>query len=216
MALGMKRGVTAVGRRIACVAIGVAAGCSVGSSPGEGDAGTADAAPAGLTIEWESRPENIPGAGPSDSFISAAELRLADLRVVGDAGPLALGAVTLAWAAEVSPAERVVDDAPSGLYSRCLFDLSSYEISGTVEVDDVEHPFTIRDTTPIAVSFAYSIMLPPGGQAEIPVRVAIGRLVGAVEFAQVPLQDGRYVIEPGSPQLERVRDELDEVFDTSD
>lgn len=187
---------------------------------GEGDDTRPDGdVPTGLTITWESKPEQIPGAGSSGIRIERATFRLANLRIVGDAGPQTLAALTLEWSAGVAPADLPVAGAPSGLYSRCIFDLApagtayAYELVGTVQINDMTRPFTIRDTGTTAISIEYSIMLPPGSEAEIPIEVDIDQIVDAVDFAQVPFQDGRYLIDDGSAQLTVVRNELAIAFD---
>ena len=173
--------------------------------------------PSGLTIEWESRPETIPGQSSSGIRIEAAVFRLANLRVVGDAGPLALGELALEWSTDRSPTDLILADAPSGLYSRCLFDLVSpgdfaYEVTGTVDEDEQATPFTIRDRETASISIDYSIMLAAGGEATVPITVEIDELVNAVDFTQVPKQAGQLIIEDGSPQLARVRLELARAF----
>jgi hypothetical protein len=198
-----------------------ATGCPGGGGGGDDDEPPIDGNPmAGLTVAWDSKPETIPGDGPSNTRVERAVFRIANLRVVGDAGPLTVGAATLEWAAGTTPAALALADAPSGLYSRCVFDLSgapyAYEITGTVRDGDTMTPFTIRDTQSTAIAVDYGVMLPPGGSAEVRIDVDIARLVGVVDFSQVPLQGGQYLVEDGSPQLVRVRDELDQTFDSED
>ncbi|MBA3822223.1 MAG: hypothetical protein H0X17_25280 [Deltaproteobacteria bacterium] len=192
-------------------------GCP-GDDGGPTDAGDANDANdandgAGLAITWESRPDTIPGDTSSGNTIASAMFRLENLRVVGDAGPLTVGALTLQWAAGVVPAAVTVEQAPPGLYSRLLFDLApgptgfAYEITGTVEVNGASRPFTIRDRAARSLSLDYSITLPPGGRATIPVRVESDRLVEAIDFDPLPFANGRYLVEDDAT-LAAVRAEL--------
>lgn len=181
-----------------------------------------DAGPSGLTLIWESRPEKIPDEPGQSPRVLSATFNASNVRVVGDAGPVTAGALVLAWAAETQPSDLRFADAPSGLYSRCLFDLVpptggyAYEITGTVTLNSTPTPFVIRDrgTTPITINF--SEMLAPGGEATVRVRVRIADLVSAVDFSQVMPQNGTLVVEDGSPQLANVRNELADTFDTDD
>lgn len=194
------------------------AGCGIGGLGGGGDdEPPPDGKPSGLTVRWEVQPENIPGDGESGARIERVVFRLANLRVVGDTGPLQLGAVTLEWATGVSPTDIVLGEAPSGLYSRCLFEIAptsdyAYEILGTIDDNGEAIPFTIRDRGTASILVDYSIMLPPGGEAEIPIRAHADDLVDAVDFGGVTKLDGRYLVEDGSPQLAPVRVELARAF----
>jgi hypothetical protein len=173
----------------------------------------------GLTLRWQSRPEHIPS---DDSRIVRAAFQLSNLRVVGDAGPVGFGERALEWARDVEPEVTSAPEAPSGLYARCLFELVApnggyaYEIEGTVERDDDEVPFTIRDrgTSPISIDF--SKMLAAGGEARVEIEVGIEKLISAVDFADVPLQNGRLIVEEGGTQLPRVRLQLASTFEVED
>jgi hypothetical protein len=169
----------------------------------------------GLIITWESRPRVIPSEPSSDATIERASFRQDDLRLVGDAGTIKLDRDELEWARGITPTALPVAGAVPGLYSRLLFELEgdddvgreeyAYEITGTVKVNDSFEPFTIRDTGELTMTLDFSVMLPVGGDATIPVRVEIDKIVDAVDFAQVGKQDGRYLVENGSPQLAAVR-----------
>jgi hypothetical protein len=194
---------------VAAVAMG-ASGCQADDTTTPPDSG------GGLSIEWNSRPTTIPSQPSSDVTIDRVVLRLDDLRVVGDAGIFPVDREWLEWSRGIVPTPAPVMGALPGLYSRLLFELDgdtddgeikyAYEIIGTVKVTDSFRPFTIRDTSDLNLSFDFSIMLPAGDSAVIPVRVEIDKIVNVVNFGSVPMQDGRYLLDGSSSQISTVRD----------
>jgi hypothetical protein len=198
------------------VAAAIAAGgCPAGDenppidAPGDGGGGGN-----GLTLQWNSRPSTIPSGPSSNVTIDRVVFRQDDLRVVGDAGSLELDRDRLEWSRGIAPTELPVTGALPGLYSRLLFELEgsedgnlayAYEITGTVKINNMFQPFTIRDTAELSLSLELSVTLPAGGSATIPVRIEIDRIVDVVSFSQVPRQDGRYLVDESSPQISSVR-----------
>ncbi len=198
---------------VAALAV-AAAGCPVERPPvppvdsggGEGN---------GLIITWQSQPGVIPSEPTANTTIERVAFELHDLRLVGDAGTLELDRDELEWSRGITPTALPVTGAVPGLYSRLLFELEgdddpgdeeyAYEITGTVKVNASFEPFTIRDTGELNLTLDFSVMLAVGGDAAIPVRVDIDKIVGAVDFSQVQKEDGRYLVENGSPQLSAVR-----------
>jgi hypothetical protein len=204
--------------RIALLALlGAAATGCPGEPPGPPDA---DAGATGLRVEWAGRPEVLPAQVSSEVTLDRAVFRTHELRVVGDAGPIGLDRETLEWARGIVPAPDVPAGAPTGLYSRLLFELEgdddggeeyAYELVGTARVGSTMRPFTIRDAGELEVMLEFSIMLRAGEGARIPVRVELDKLVEAVDFAQAPVDDGRFLVEGGA-QLAAVRAKLREAF----
>lgn len=204
--------------RIALIAVVAmaATGCPADdtTTPPDGTGGGA------LSVTWESQPGVIPSEPSSDATIERVVFLQNGLRVVGDAGTFDLDRDELEWSRGIVPTALPVADAAPGLYSRLLFDLDgdegdgdyAYEITGTVKVSTAFQPFTIRDTEDLALSLDFSIMLPVGGSATIPVRIAIDKIVEAVDFAQVPMEDGRYLVESDSPQISAVRAAVSAAF----
>ncbi|HSJ99931.1 MAG TPA: hypothetical protein VK932_01775 [Kofleriaceae bacterium] len=180
----------------------------------------------GLVITWESRPRVIPSEPSSDATIERVAFHQDDLRLVGDAGTIELARDELEWARGITPTALPVAGAVPGLYSRLLFELDgdddvgreeyAYEITGTVKVNASFEPFTIRDTGDLTMTLDFSVMLAVGGDATIPVRVEIDKIVDVVDFSQVGKQDGRYLVENGSPQLSAVRTAVRAAFGVSD
>jgi len=198
--------------RIAIVAAvaTAATGCWVGDPYTPPD----DSGGGGLTIQWSSRPEAIPSTPSSDRTIDRAVFRQDDLRLVGDAGTFPLDRDKLTWERGIVPTPLPVMGAAPGLYSRLLFELDgsdgseeeyAYEITGTVKVNDTFQPFTIRDTSDLALSLEFSIMLTAGQSAIIPVRIEIDKMAGAVNFQSVSMVDGRYLVDKDSSQISAVR-----------
>lgn len=179
----------------------------------------------GLVITWQSLPGVIPSEPTANTTIERVTFELHDLRLVGDAGTLELDRDELEWARGITPTALPVTGAVPGLYSRLLFELEgdddpgdeeyAYEITGTVKVNASFEPFTIRDTGELDLTLDFSVMLAVGGDATIPVRVDLDRIVGAVDFSQVPKDDGRYLVEKGSPQLSAVRTAVRTAFGVS-
>jgi hypothetical protein len=200
-------------RPLALIAVAMtAAGCETGDTappPVDGPGG------GGLILQWSSRPTVIPSEPSSNITIERAIFRQDSLRVVGDAGPFDLEREKLEWSRGIVPTALPVTGALPGLYSRLLFELEgddddgeeeyAYEITGTVKVSDTFRPFTIRDTSDADLMLEFSITLPAGAGATIPVRVEIDKIVEAVDFQSVSMEDGRYLVEKSSPQISAVR-----------
>lgn len=171
-----------------------------------------------LRVAWEPRPSAIPGPSSSDATIERVVYRIRDLRVIGDATPSPLPRFALEWAAGVTPVPSAFSDAQLGTYSRLLFSLDpgndsfAYEISGQVDVDKVRYPYVIRDTQPFSIALDFTITLPPGGAATIPVRVEVDKLVNRVDFRQVTPVGGQRIVDGSSSQLAAVRNELSQAF----
>ena len=167
----------------------------------------------GLTITWQSRPDVIPSQPSSDVTIERAAFHQEELRVIGDAGTFLLDREQLEWSRDLVPAALPVAGALPGLYSQLLFELEgdleddeyAYEIIGTVKVGASFQPFTIRDTVDLMFTLNFSIMLPQGGGATIPVRIEVDKIVDAVDFTLFSPQGGRYLVENGHPQIGAVR-----------
>lgn len=196
------------------------AGCPADDDPPPPDAPVGPGG--GLVIAWEPRPALIPGPVDNRITLELVVMHLRDARVIGDAGagdPRTLAPmVDLRWATGAAPAELRFPDAPAGLYSRMSFELDrgagtyAYELSGTVEVNEVVEPFVVRDRERLPVSFAYGIALPPGGTARVPVRVDLDAVVRALDFENAPVSGGARVVEGDGPQGAALRTEVVKAF----
>lgn len=194
--------------RFAIVAVlGMAAAACPGTPPdpplpdGSGGEG-------GLFIEWQSRPEVIPGPVSAGVTIEHADFRLDDLRVISDSTPIDLDLEELSWSRDAVPGTLAVMGASPGLYSRLRFKLEgkdeeeekeyAYEITGQADVSGTVRPFTIRDTGEVSITLDFSLLLTAGERATIPVRVEIDKLIQAADFASAPIVDGTCVVENSS------------------
>jgi hypothetical protein len=175
-----------------------------------------------LRVAWTARPDPIPGSVGSNNTVEHAVFRTRDLRVIGDVTPAPLARFALEWGAGVTPVARAFPDAQLGTYSRLLFALDpgsdrfSYEISGHAEVQNVTYAYVIRDPQPASIALDFTITLPPGGTATIPVRVEIDKLVNRVDFRQVAVVDNQLIVDDTSSQIAAVRNELAQAFGVHD
>jgi hypothetical protein len=175
----------------------------------------------GLSIVWEGRPPALPAEVSGDLTIDRVTFRLDDLRVVGDGGSIDIDLKDLAWSSAGAPGPVPVLDASPGRYSRLAFELDgddegelayAFEIEGKVKVNNVTSPFTIHDTSDLALSLECTIELEVGKPAQLRVRVDLGKLAEVVDFGSLTPTNGRYVVEDGS-ELDKVRDEAKKAFD---
>ncbi len=182
---------------LACL---VATGC--GSSPSSagpdapvatGD-GSNTTTPA-LSVRWATEPLAIPGDAGSNVTISRLLFRVANLRVIGDAGPgdtrTSVDAIQLGWSQGVTPDAVGFADAPTGLYSRIILladgNLADYswEIGGSVKLDNVATAFAIHDRSPLAISLDTSATLDPGQATALTVTVRIDQALQSLDFHQL-------------------------------
>jgi hypothetical protein len=204
---------------LACV---VAAGCG---NPDPATGPDASATPdgsntsgAGLAVRWAAEPAAIPGDAGSNVTISSLLFRVANLRVIGDAGPgdtrTSIDAIQLAWAADTMPATVGFGDAPSGLYSRValLADGNqaaySYEVAGTVKFEGTLTPYAIHDRAPLAISLDTSATLDPGGRSTLTVTVRIDQALQSLDFHKLRQTGSGLVLDTGDPAISGFRDEL--------
>lgn len=182
------------------------------------DPSTAPDAPAGdgLRVEWHADVQ-LPAEVAPGCSLTRAELRVSELRAISDAGSVELESRVLLWNGQV-PDAMTLASAPPGLYSRLRFELEAddsddfvYELRGTFTDRGTPRPFVIRDADEIAVSVPFSVTLSPGGEAALPIAVALGAAVAAVDFSNVELDDG--VLEVEGAELAAARAALLAGFD---
>lgn len=197
-----------------------ALGCS-GPVPGgavdAGDGGI-DAGPltSGLRIEFVTLPE-VPGSWDHDlaPTLEGAELRLGDLRIVGDASSdrTRLEQLALAWGESPAMAAAEFADAPIGRYSRIRASFERLTMEGSFEPgDDDDADWEIEDEeTRGDLDLEISVDLEPGEVAIIQLQVDLESLFEAVDWTQVNEDDeGGFVVDDDSDMIEAVRDALDD------
>jgi hypothetical protein len=175
---------------------------------------TDGASAVGLTIPWSVKP-TVPGPVVSNVVVTSLLFRVDSLRVVGDAGTsVSLGDLTLTWSNSQAPTPAVFVGAPSGLYSKVVFhadgDLVDYswEIDGTVQLDDGSHAFVIHDREDLTADIDTSATLEPGGSATLPVEFDIDQPFNGLDFKSLDSDDGTLTLDTLDSQMDDFRDKL--------
>jgi hypothetical protein len=160
----------------------------------------------GLSIKWATSPNTIPGETGGDGLsIASMTFRLANLRVIGDAGPgdnrTSVDSIELDWAAGAKPNPVSFVDAPTGLYSRVILVVDnnlidySYELAGTTKLDGNIMPYQIHDRSPLAISLDTSAMLEPNQTASLGITIRIDQALQSLDFSKLSNQSGTLVLD---------------------
>jgi hypothetical protein len=214
-----------------CLLFGAIAACHT-SAPATTDAtGTTDSPTTsddkGLAIEWATSPATIPGNATGDIAISSMKYRLANLRVIGDAGPgdtrTSIDTIELDWAAGTTPMPIAFADAPSGLYSKVILVADgnlvdySYEIAGTAKLDDIPLPFAIHDRSPLAISLDTSATLEPNQTASLAITIRIDQALQSLDFHKLTNSNGMLTLDTFDDAMSDFRSKMmDDVFESTD
>jgi hypothetical protein len=186
--------------------------------PDAGDDATMEGS--GLVLAFTSEP-NVGGSvdGDYDAVLGEVEIRLEDVRVIGDAAlgdeRTSVGALELEWESKDTIYVRF-PQAPPGMYSQLLGDVVSYEISGTIEIDGESKSFTIGEEE---ANFGFSeglsnVNLEPSAALELPVRVDIAKVIREINWRDVGEgEEGKLRIGEGSSEIDSVRGKLKEMFE---
>ncbi|HEY0250015.1 MAG TPA: hypothetical protein VGC41_00725 [Kofleriaceae bacterium] len=171
----------------------------------------------GLAIDWVTRPAQIPGEVDGNISVNAMTFRLANVRVIGDAGPgdtrTSKDMVDLAWKTGVAPEPVTFEDAPIGLYSRVILLASgtveyAYEISGTAKVNGNTKPFTIHDLSPLAVTMNTSAMLDPNSTTTLAVTIRIDQALQSLDFSKLTDNSGTLTLDTFDDEMSDFREKL--------
>jgi hypothetical protein len=193
-----------------------------GVAPPDGPNGGAS----GLHVTWASTP-TIPGMASSNVTINSVLFRVDDLRVIGDAGSgdprTSQESFELKWGASARPDEIVFGDAPTGVYSKVTLQAdghlidNSYEITGSVRINDVMKDFEIHDRDALTANVDISVMLEPGGRANVPLRLRFDEALGVIDFTTLRVDDGKLELDTLDLQMPVFRTKLAASFyyDTS-
>ena len=187
----------------------------------DGDAG----GDGGLTVRWSSRPTDWPGDLGSNVTLESARFALDSLRVIGDAGPGDLrttkDAFEVRWAEAQDPPDDIkFDNAPTGLYSQLSLQIDgnlvedSYELKGTVIVNNNEEDFVIEDSEPLAINLSIDKSLSAGATSTIDIEIDFDHAISAVDFSQLNKSDGKLQLDESDSQIVELRKKLVEAFKT--
>jgi hypothetical protein len=177
----------------------------------------------GLSLRWSTRAP-IPGDITSEITVGSMVYRIANLRVIGDAGPgdnrTSQDTFSASWDTGVVPPTITFTDAPSGLYSKVIlladanFIDYAYEIHGTVKVSGDTHPYKVHDRTPIGVSIDTSAMLDPGKGTSITIRLDMAKAFEGLDFTKLTNDSGTLVLDTFDDQMNDFRGRMvSNVFD---
>ncbi|HUS33417.1 MAG TPA: hypothetical protein VMZ53_33170 [Kofleriaceae bacterium] len=180
---------------------------------------------AGLTVRWTSRPVTWPGDLGSTVTIKSARFHLDSLRVIGDAGPGDLrtskDAFEVRWEeGRDPPADIQFDNAPTGLYSQIALQIDgnvvedSYELRGTVVVNNNLEDFVIEDADPLAINLSIDKSLSAGSKATIDIEIDFAHALSAVDFSAMNKSDGKLQLDESDAGITELRKKLLESFKT--
>jgi len=191
-------------------------GDGVGSGPDGGmsdDGSITTSCP--LRLRFVTDPQ-VPGIElRTDAQVDGFRLEISDLRVVSDTSTEDYpDDVELVWGFESSPSSLCFEQASPGRYQRALFDVHRYRIEGEL---DSSRKFVVDDLPPnqqIDYRIYPSVVLDPGGSAEIVVEVRLGDLVNVIDNLG---GSGDIDIDSGSSSstLDALRYALDEALEGS-
>ncbi|MEO8840969.1 MAG: hypothetical protein ABI591_02565 [Kofleriaceae bacterium] len=212
-----------------CLLLGVIAACH-GSDPSAPDGSMvtdgSSSTDHGLAITWATSPNTIPGdTGGDGNSIATMTFRIANLRVIGDAGPgdnrTSIDSLELDWAAGATPSPVAFGDAPPGLYSHVILLADgnlinySYELAGTTKLDGVSMPYQIHDRSPLAISLDTSAMLDPNETASLAITIRIDQALQSLDFHKLSNQNGTLVLDTFDNAMSDFRDDMmNSVFQT--
>lgn len=180
---------------------------------------------AGLTVRWSTRPIGWPADLGSNVTLESAQFAVDSLRVIGDAGPGDLrtteDAFELRWrAGEDLPQDIKFDNAPTGLYSQLALQIDgnvvedSYELKGTVVVNNNVEDFVIEDANPLPINLSIDKSLSAGSTATIDIEIDFAHAISSVDFTTLNKSDGALQLDEGDVDIVEFRKKLVESFKT--
>jgi hypothetical protein len=191
-----------------CLLLGGIAAChtsdpnTTDASPPTGDG--SNVGDQGLEVTWSSATP-IPGNVTSDVTVSSLLFRIANLRVIGDAGPgdsrTSVDSIEVAWSQGTTPVPVTFADAPTGLYSHLVFLADgnlidySYELKGTAKVDGNVTPFVIHDRSPLPVSLDTNATLDPNQETSLAIDVGLDQALQTVDWSHLDTNNGTLTLD---------------------
>ena len=194
-----------------------------GSVTGDGSSSTER----GLSVNWSTEPTTIPGEAGGGITVTSMTYRLANLRVIGDAGPgdtrTSIDSIVLDWATGMKPAPVSFADAPTGLYSRVIILADgnlvnySYELAGMAKVDGNTMPFQIHDRSPLAIALNADAMLEPNQDVSLDITIRIDQALQSLDFHKLSNNGGTLVLDTFDDAMSDFREKMmNGVFDETD
>ena len=108
---------------------------------------------------------------------------------------------------------------PTNTEIALLFDghvtTSSYQLSGTVVVNNNTEDFVIEDDNPLPVTVSLEKLVSPGATSTIEIDIDFAHALDVVKWDQLPKSDGKLQLETGNPDLVEFRKKLIEAFTTT-
>ena len=202
----------------ACADVPDGAGADAGQGGQDAgqDAGTAQS---GLIVQWMD-PFSLPGAAGNVIYLDEVKMPLRDVRAIGDAAPgdsrTYVSTCDLHWEHGQAPPWLSFPSAPPGLYSRFEFRIQSaqgdgYELSGELVLPGHDHrvKFTIEDKQMLPVSIPLNVSLEPGQVRTIMVKIDIIKVLAAIDWSDVEIEDDTITIDEESPEIAVIRAALE-------
>ena len=176
-----------------------------------------------LRLEWTGKPASLPATLDGATTITSATFSVANLRIVGDAGPgdprTFVDHVGLEWVDGKVPAPIAFPAAPLGKYSRVAFNLEAEDTSpafviiGTVSIQGAPAvPYELSASSEIAIAFDIDVELSARADATVGVGVDLAKIVKAVDFATLPVIGGKRVLGQDDAQAPAVSAQVIDAF----
>jgi hypothetical protein len=196
-------------------AVMVLAACGPGDLDPDGGDDDPDGRSGGLVFRWTA-PDIDRALG--QVTVESLELRLRDLRVVGDAAPGDARTYLAQQELELNGSDRETrfEDAPPGRYSSLEFAIarptdedSAWALYGTVVLGDETFDLEVFDPVTSPISLRVDLDLTDGRTRIVTIEVDVGAVALAIPWSTVvPDDDGDLVVEGESPLLVPAREAL--------
>ncbi len=169
----------------------------------------------GLMVSLIAAPA-LPGPVRPELNVTFATFKLDRLQAIGDAGGDQVNNVELTWdGSESAPAPFMLDQAPTGIYSKVTLDIDagvadySYEIRGTCKVSGAIRDFEIHDRNSLRIQInGFDRTLQPGMDVTLLVKLDLKDALGQIDFGNLDTESGTLVLGNNDSQMSDFRDRL--------
>ena len=213
-------------------------GCGVGGVEGaDADVGDGDASPGqpdarpsrgGLLFTFRSAPTDLPTDpdGGNKMVIERADIWMRNVRAVGDAAPgderTRIESVHLDYSL-LEPVDGGTlrfefPQAPPGLYSVLIAEVTRYSLEGTVEIggDEFDYKIDVEVAPPRTINVDLKGQDLGSTTLHVPIKSDLRKLPRAINWNQVELEDGELEVDSDDPVVEGMNDKLGEVHTLDD